>query len=76
VRSALAAVGEQLPDRERGNRDEPLSAEQMALLERFAVVAMGSMRRANHALDRAFEAADATKAHLAKTKRMRASVAG
>jgi hypothetical protein len=83
VRSALATVGERSPghpDRpqpgQRGAReDEPLSAEQMATLERFAEMALQSMRRANAALDRAFDEAEATKAHLAKTRRRRTTPA-
>lgn len=83
VRSALAAVGERSlehpdrsqPDARRANEDEPLSAGQMATLERFAEIALQSMRRANAALDRAFEEAEATKSHLADTKHRRTTPA-
>lgn len=83
VRSALAAVGERSPehpdrsqpDHRGAKEDEPLSAEQMATLERFAEMALQSMRRANAALDRAFDEVEATKAHLAETKRRRTTPA-
>lgn len=42
-----------------------LSADQAAMLERFAAAAMQSMTRANSALDRAFAEIEATKAHFA-----------
>ncbi len=42
-----------------------LSADQAALLERFAKTAMQSMTRANSALDRAFAEIETTKAHFA-----------
>jgi hypothetical protein len=76
VRSALAAVDErslERPDRSHPDpqhaNEQPLTAEQMATLERLAEMALQSMRRANAALDRAFEEAEATKARLAETKR-------
>jgi hypothetical protein len=77
VRSALIALDERSPDHPDYSQldlggakdDAPPTAEQMATLERFAEMALQSMRRANTALDRAFDEADATKAHLAETRR-------
>lgn len=83
VRSMLAAVDERSVDRtdgphlrrQGGHGDEPVSVEQAAALERLAEVAVQSMRRANAALDRAFEEIETTQAYLAKTKRKRTAPA-
>lgn len=81
VRSALAGLTETaVGDVQYGDPGRPamglaeqghayaapaLSADQAALLERFAATAMQSMTRANAALDRAFTEIEATKAHFA-----------
>ena len=48
--------------------DAELSAEQKAALERLAETALSTMQRANAALDKAFEAVEATKAQLAEQR--------
>lgn len=47
---------------------EEISAEQKAALERLAEAALSSMRRANAALDKAFDEVEATKAQLAEER--------
>ena len=77
VRSALAGLEGPQPPREavleRSLKGEDqlarLSAEQAAALERLAEVALRTMRRANAALDQAFEEIEATRAHFAAKRR-------
>ena len=51
-----------------GAEGEEISAEQKAALERLAEAALSSMRRANAALDKAFDEVEATKAQLAEER--------
>ena len=57
-----------LPNGEAPTEGEEISAEQKAALERLAEAALSSMRRANAALDKAFDEVEATKAQLAEER--------
>lgn len=90
VRSALSDLDDGAPARaeaagqartaakERANGEHEraeLSTEQAAALERLADVALKTMRRANAALDQAFEEIAATKAHFAAKRRRKGASA-
>ncbi len=57
-----------LPNGAAPAEGEEISAEQKAALERLAEAALSSMRRANAALDKAFDDVEATKAQLAEER--------
>jgi hypothetical protein len=75
VREAVAnldAPGKAPTDERAGSPEPPmLQADQAAMLERLADVALHAMQRANAALDQAFEEVEATKAYFAAKRSAR-----